>query len=352
MDWYQTNTTDLLLAAPISYAMSGQTSLLQNVGELRTRGFEFDLGVDIIKTPDILWSFAVNGAHYKVKMMKAPESMINQEDALHSQKWWYATADAWNATGGTGSGSSAAYRRWIGGDYYNVISAKYMGVDKTTGLPLFGALVTESNQSKFPNAKVGEVVATTDYSEAYMFDQGDATPDLIGGFSTSFRWKDLDFSAQFAFQIGGKFFSQLYGNYLYNSGNLGSNTMSVELLGNTFNAENTNAKFPMMMSYPANGSADYLGGIRVGTGNTYSDLAMYSASYLSVKNITVGYSFPQKWMDKIGIGGIRAYVSLDNMWLFCKNGIDPRNSITGGFDIGPMVYPMMRSCSLGVNVTF
>ena len=185
-----------------------------------------------------------------------------------------------------------------------------------------------------------------------MFDQGDATPDLIGGFSTSFRWKDLDFSAQFAFQIGGKFFSQLYGNYLYNSGNLGSNTMSVELLGNTFNAENTNAKFPMMMSYPANGSADYLGGIRVGTGNTYSDLAMYSASYLSVKNITVGYSFPQKWMDKIGIGGIRAYVSLDNMWLFCKNGIDPRNSITGGFDIGPMVYPMMRSCSLGVNVTF
>lgn len=324
----------MLLDAPISYAMSGQTSLLQNVGELRTRGFEFDLGVDIIKTPDILWSFAVNGAHYKVKMMKAPESMINQEDALHSKKWWYATADAWNATGGTGSGSSAAYRRWIGGDYYNVISAKYMGVDKTTGLPLFGALVTESNQSKFPNAKVGEVVATTDYSEAYMFDQGDATPDLMGGFSTSFRWKDLDFSAQFAFQIGGKFFSQMYGNYLYNSGNLGSNTMSVELLGNTFNAENTNAKFPMMMSYPANGSADYLGGIRVSAGNTYSDLAMYSASYLSVKNITVGYSFPQKWMDKIGIGGIRVYASLDNMWLFCKNGIDPRNSITGGFDIG------------------
>ncbi len=352
LDWYQTNTTDMLLDAPISYAMSGQTSLLQNVGELRTRGFEFDLGVDIIKTPDILWSFGVNGAHYKVKMMKAPESMINQEDALHSQKWWYATADAWNAVGNTGSGSSAAYRRWIGGDYYNVISAKYMGVDKTTGLPLFGALVTKDNQNKFPDAKVGEVVATTDYSEAYMFDQGDATPDLMGGFSTSFRWKDLDFSAQFAFQIGGKFFSNLYGNFLYDSGNLGARIMSADLLGNTFNAENTNAKFPMLMKYPANGSTTYLGGIRVGTGNTYSDLAMFDASYLSVKNITVGYNFPQKWMDKIGIGGIRVYASLDNMWLICRNGIDPRNSIVGGFDVGGFTYPMMRSCSLGVNVTF
>lgn len=175
-------TTDLLLAAPISYAMSGQNSLLQNVGELRTRGFEFDLGVDIIKTPDILWSFAVNGAHYKVKMMKAPESMINQEDALHSQKWWYATADAWNATGGTGSGSAAAYRRWIGGDYYNIIASKTWAWTKRPALPLFGALVTESNQSKFPNAKVGEVVATTDYSEAYMFDLGDATPRPDGRF--------------------------------------------------------------------------------------------------------------------------------------------------------------------------
>ena len=106
------------------------------------------------------------------------------------------------------------------------------------------------------------------------------------------------------------------------------------------------------MKYSPNGSNTYLGSNRVSSGNSYTDMAVFSASYLSVKNITVGYSFPQKWMDKIGIGGIRVYASLDNMWLFCKNGIDPRNSITGGFDIGPMVYPMMRSCSLGVNVTF
>ena len=352
IDWYQTVTDDLLLDAPISYAMAGQTSLLQNTGKMRSRGLEVELGVDIIKTADILWSFSVNGAHYKVKMLEAPESMINQEDALHSQKWWYATADAWNVNGGTGSGSSAAYRRWIGGDYYNVITAKYMGVDKATGLPLYGALVTESNKNKFPDAKVGEVVSTTDYSEAYMFDQGDATPDLIGGFSTSFRWKDLDFAATFAFQIGGKYFSNLYGNSIYDMSAIGDTYLSSELLGNTFNANNTNAKFPMLMVSSPNASGYYANGSRVSAGNGYTDMSLFSASYLSVKNITIGYNFPQKWMDKIGIGGIRVYASLDNMWLFARNGIDPRNSIVGGFDVGQYIYPQIRSCSLGVNVTF
>ena len=106
----------------------------------------------------------------------------------------------------------------------------------------------------------------------------------------------------------------------------------------------------MMMYANPNGDS-YTYGASIGSW-AYTDMSLFDASYLSVKNITVGYNFPQKWMDKIGIGGIRVYASLDNMWLFCKNGIDPRNSITGGFDIGPMVYPMMRSCSLGVNVTF
>ena len=353
LDWYQTNTTDMLMQAPISFAMTGQTSLLQNCGEIRTRGFEFDLGVDIIKTPNTTWSFAVNGAHYKVKTISVPETMINMEDALHSKKWWQAGPDNWNALGAAGGGSNMfAYRRWIGGDYYNLVAAKYMGVDKETGLPLFGALVTEANHSKFPDANVGDVVSTTDYSEAYMFDMGDATPDIIGGFSTSFRWKNLDFSATFAFQIGGLFFSHMYGDYIYNSSNVGARYLSQELVGNTFNANNTGAKFPMIFYKAPNGEAEFLSGSRISAGNTYTDLAIFDASYLNVKNITIGYNLPQKWMDKAGIGGVRVYASFDNMWLIARQGIDPRNSLTGGYDVGPFPYPQIRSCSLGVNITF
>ena len=73
LDWYQTNTTDMIWNAPTNYAATGQSSIAANSAELRTRGFEFELGVDIIKTPDILWSFGVNGAHYKTILTKVPE---------------------------------------------------------------------------------------------------------------------------------------------------------------------------------------------------------------------------------------------------------------------------------------
>ena len=185
-----------------------------------------------------------------------------------------------------------------------------------------------------------------------MFDMGDATPDIIGGFSTSFRWKNLDFSATFAFQIGGLFFSHMYGDYIYTSANVGQRYLSQELVGNTFNANNTGAKFPMIFYEAPNGESSYWSGSRVSAGNTYTDLAIFDASYLNVKNITIGYNLPQKWMDKAGIGGVRVYASFDNMWLIARQGIDPRNSLTGGYDVGPFPYPQIRSCSLGVNITF
>ena len=352
IDWYQSNTTDLLLNAPISYAMAGQMSLLQNSGELRSRGLEIDLNIDLIKREDFNWNLNLNAAHYEAKIMDVPEAMINQQDAAHSQKWWYATADSWGAVGNTGSGSSAAYRRWIGGDYYNVVFAKYKGVDQSTGLPLYGALVTESNQGKFPNSKVGDFVNTTDYSEAYMYDMGDATPDLIGGFSTSLRWKNFDFGVSFAYQIGGLFFSNLYGNFLYNTSDIGNQVLSEDLLNNTFSESNRNAKYPMLMVNSPNGSSYYANGSRVSTGSSYTDMSVFDASYLNVKNITIGYTLPQNLMEKIKISSIRTYVSLDNMWFFARNGIDPRNSIVSGLDVGAYTYPMIRSSSFGIKVTF
>ena len=59
-------------------------------------------------------------------------------------------------------------------------------------------------------------------------------------------------------------------------------------------------------------------------------------------------------MDKIGIGGIRVYASLDNFWMITEHqgGWDPRTSLVGGFEVGAFTYPYMRTCSLGVNVTF
>ena len=334
--------------APTNYAATGQSSIAANSAELRTRGFEFELGVDIIKTPDILWSFGVNGAHYKTILTKVPEG--TGSDKLNGM--WEANPDGWTAAGTGTISNGAFYLRGVGKPYYNVYQYLYGGVDQATGLPLISSTVTSENIEALRAShyvgelKEGNMVYTTNHSLATRQEIGDATPKLIGGFNTSFRWKDLDFAATFAFQCGGKFFSNEYALNLYNNQKL-AGALSAEMKGNTWTPDNTGAKFPMQMY-----GTTYTNGAEIGSW-MYTDMSLFDASYLSVKNITVGYNFPQKWMDKIGIGGIRVYASLDNMWLITsKSGIDPRQSLVGGMEVGAMGYPQMRTCSLGVNITF
>lgn len=355
LDWYQTITDDMAWNAPISYAMSGQTTLAANSAKMRSRGFELSLGVDIIKTADLLWSFNVNGATYFTTLLEVPEG--TGSDELNG--CWTAAADGWSAVGAGGTSNMITYLRGIGKPYYNMYIYEYGGVDKTTGLPLFASTVSDDNIAALQSTTgtvvgtiaEGNKVYTTDYSLATRQEFGDATPDFMGGFGTSLTWKNLDFSAQFAFQIGGKFLSVSDANHYYRTEELAYYHTAADVIGNVFNASNTGAKYPMIMLNNPNGNS-YTGGSTIGSW-AYTDMALYSASYLSVKNITIGYNFPQKWMDKIGIGGIRVYASLDNFWMLTTHpGIDPRMSLVGGMDVGAMAYPYMRTCSLGVNVTF
>jgi hypothetical protein len=86
----------------------------------------------------------------------------------------------------------------------------------------------------------------------------------------------------------------------------------------------------------------------------YSDACVWSASYFSVKNITLGYTLPAQWMKRTGIvDSARFYASADNIWFKAAHkGLDPRMSLTGGFDIGAYVYPWMRTMSVGVTLNF
>jgi hypothetical protein len=70
------------------------------------------------------------------------------------------------------------------------------------------------------------------------------------------------------------------------------------------------------------------------------------ASFLRIKNITVGYNLPQKLLTALHLGSVRAYIDLQNLYVFTKyKGIDPELS-----DVNP--YPQALSTTFGVNVSF
>ena len=182
---------------------------------------------------------------------------------------------------------------------------------------------------------------------------GDAIPEWVGGFTTSIRYRNLDFTALFSYQLGGKFFSVDYGTGeegRYKAGQDLSDAVSVskELWNNTWTENNQDAKFPMVIY----GSEVQRSGATLGSWN-YTDLSLFSASYFSIKNITIGYTLPKKLVNKAMISNLRVYASCDNpVLIYSHKGVDPRWSMTGGMNVGAFSYPYLSVYTFGVNVDF
>jgi hypothetical protein len=186
--------------------------------------------------------------------------------------------------------------------------------------------------------KTGNMIETTKYSDATKYFLGkSALPEFNGGLSTTFYYKGIDLSIATAFQIGGWAYDSNYLSGMSSSYYVGHNRD----LWKTFNPETGTGEYPIWNQLDNSNSF-----------TQSSDLNLVTASYFSIRNITLGYSFPKKWMKKIGIEGIRVYATADNLALFsARQGFDPRVSMSGGNgSFGG--YAPIRVISGGVNFTF
>lgn len=361
LDFYNSLTTNSFYNEPISYlANGGNTTRQRNSAKLRNRGFEIDLSADIIRTKDWTWNVGINGTHYKTILKKVPASTIPawNETMDLPKGTWTANGDGWSGAG-TGNASGVFYLRGEGRDWYNLYLYKYAGVDRESGLPMYWHRVTYddvhngASGGRYANYKQGESVKTTVSSDASMYEMGSATPKWIGGLTTSLRYKDFDLQAIFAYQFGGKFMSVEYANGLYRSSFLSRSAQpqSTDLIGSTYDPENnTGAYFPMI--WASNNSTIYYDGSTTGSWK-YTDMSLFSASYLRMKNITLGYTIPKVLLNKAGISRLRVYASADNLfYISAKKGVDPAMSMTGGLEVGQYIYPTMRTISLGLNLEF
>ena len=303
VEYFYRKTTDMLafFSLPVSYGYSGY---YDNVGDMRNSGVELELNGDIIRTKDFTWSANFNFTAYKNKITSMPE----EKKAT--------TVDGVKGYAGGG------YFYGEGQPIYTWYMAKYAGVDKETGEALY-----------YKDSENGETT-TTNASEATMHLCGTALPDAYGGFGTSVSYKGFDFSMDFTYQLGGKIYDSSY-----------SSLMSISR-GRSFHADLLDAWTP------SNTSSDIP---RIQYGDSYaaytSDRFLVSGSYLSLQDVTLGYTLPRALCSKIGINKVRVYATGSNLWLWSKRqGLDPRQSITGA--TSNEYYSPIRTISGGITVTF
>ena len=313
VEYFSRTTSDLLYNKEVPLSAGNPTGYIPvNVGSIRNSGVEISLDGKIIRNKNVDWTWNLNLSHYKNTILSLDESVA--EEGIKTSNAIYA----------------------IGGSLYNAYMYQYAGVDRETGKALYYKDVKDA-------AGNVQKVTTDNFGEATKYDCGSVLPKLYGGFGTSLRLYGFDLSAQFSFQLGGRYYDGSYQSLMHTQASAGS-AWHVDAL-KAWTPENRDTDVPRL-----DGDTS--------VGQSSVDRFSVSSNYLSINNVTLGYTFPAKWMSKIKVGGLRVFVTGDNLAVFAaRKGIDPRYSMgiggmTSGSGMNTGAYSAMRNVTGGITLTF
>ena len=311
IDYFYRLTDDMLFQRPMAPS-TGRPYNWENLCSMSNQGIEIELNFDIFKRPDLQWNVSINGAHYANKVLTLPEE--NRADGIQSENFKLMEDKC----------------------YYEYYMKRYAGMNEN-GAPMWWKMVPDYDPND-PETQIGYHYETTGvYADAtYEYIGKTALPDFTGGLSTSFNWKGLEVSISTAFQLGGWGYDYSYMDTMSNTFYVGHH----KDMWDTWNPETKSGKYPI---WNANTQDSY---------GQRSDEHLVSLSYFSIRNLTVGYTFPKSWMAKLGIQSLRVFVSMDNLALFsARQGYDPRVSMSGSND-SYGGYSPLRTISGGININF
>ena len=312
LDAYYKKTSDLLLVVPMGFA-SGVTSQLQNVGNVENKGLELSVSATLLQRKNLQWTVSANAAYNQNEII----DMGSTNDVI------------------LGSDKQQILRRGESlGAFYGLQFAGIVQQDEDVSeLPTVNGQRPQPGDLKFVDTDTNGRI---DGNDRVIL--GSTQPDLVYGFSTQLRLGGFDLSASFAGS---------YGNKLYNA-----LQRRLELTGDSYNVLTT-----VSDSWtPARGGNTLPLASNARPFGYIDSRYVQSASYLKLRNLTVGYNIRIKdlrhsrieGLRHLRIEGIRLYATATNLFALTPyQGYDPE--VSSGTDCG--VYPASRTFTFGVNVT-
>lgn len=302
IDLYNKNTSDLLYYAPLPN-ISGYTGQYKNVGAINNKGLEISLNADVIRTSKFQWTSDFNIGFNRNRVTELyggkPElkGLKRLEEGRDMDEWYL--------------------REWA-------------GVDPANGSPLW--YTTDEN---------GKRTTTDSYNKADRVYCGSAAPKFTGGWMNSFSYKGFTLTANFDF---------VYGNLLYNQSRelLDSdgayadyNSMKLKSGWKRWEKEGDIATHPKAIN----------GGNK--NSNKSSSRYLEKGNYFSLRNLSLGYSIPEKLCGKLGLQRVNVSCSADNLFTLTPfSGVSPQLSDSSTDGYAGTIYPLSRRIVFGLNVSF
>jgi TonB-linked SusC/RagA family outer membrane protein len=359
-NYYTRKTDNLIMTASLPAYMGTNASPgavgapLVNAGSLKTKGWDFTVDATIIRSKDFTWQTNVNLSHYETII-----TGLNEDNAfIERNSWWM---NNWTQR------SAIGYAPWLFRGY--VVDGLFQSVEDIDNSPV--PVDNSGNRIKADPATglwIGDVKYKDMNGDSIinvddMTNIGNPWPKLTLGFTNTFSYKGFDLSVLI---IG------TYGNDVYNYiAQDASNPNNINLSRNLFDDVMQYAKLTddgtgkTTLANPGT-TIPRITNNQIASDNDYSKITsrfVEDGSYLRLKNVSLSYNFPVKWLDKIKvIKGLKATIGAQNLvTLTHYTGYDPEvgsyvgtgsagNNQATGIDFGR--YPLTRMYNLAVSVNF
>ncbi len=294
-EYFNRKTTDMLYMKPLP-ASQGFKDMPENIGDMKNEGFEITLGVDIVRSTDFNLAFNANFTQVTNTITYLPSEVKTASRIMRN-----------------------------GGEMYKWYLREYVGVNSETGAAQFVRI----------DPNTGERTIVEEYALATQQEiNKKGYAPYYGGFGLNLDWRGFDLSVNFAYQFGGYGYDSEY--MAFYGGRTGYALSSD--YNKTWTVANKSADMPVVVY---DNSKNYY---------STSTMGLIKSDYLSLENISLGYTFGDKLLGNTGIKSLRFYVLGDKLGVWSKRkGYDPRTIMTG---ISASTYSMARTISAGVNFNF
>ncbi len=336
IDYFDKRSRDLLfdVILPLSNGatedLQNGATITRNIGTLSNHGLEVSFDVDILNRGELRWNFGMDGTFLKNKLIKLPDG----EDII-----------------------SGNYKYSEGHSIYEFWTYKYAGVDQMNGDALYNIDDEEfyafSDNEDESRTQISEEFVREVNGEYYTINttyakrdwSGSAIPKVYGSVSNNLSYGDFDLNVLLTYSLGGKMYDGSYRSLM------SASTSSADAI-HTDLAEAWSG-VPNGMTETAEGRIDPNGIPRVDMyNNTYfnsmSDRWLLDASYLVIKNISLGYTLPKKYTNRMSLSALSLRVGVENLATFTAiKGLNPQYNFKGGSD---RTFVTARVFSLGVDI--
>lgn len=311
-DWYYKKTRNMLIELDIPSFM-GYSAPDQNAGDMNTKGWDLSIG----------WNDRIGELSYGVNF-----NLYDYKSVMGD------IGDKLTISGGTIVASGLEYKAWYGyradGIFQNTDEVAQSAVTSATVQPGDIRFKDLSGANGVPDG-----IINNDYDRTVI---GSSLPRMNYGGSIFLGWKGIDFNL--TFQGVGKRDALLSAQMVQPLYSYWGNVPEfvAESHWSPFNTinENLSAKYPRYSQTTGTSSQNY----------AVSDFWLINGAYLRIKDITIGYTLPSKWLDAMNIRNLRLSCSLSDFFTICHfpKGWDPEVS-SGG-------YPITKSVVFGASVKF